>query len=695
MRGVTMISKTLFLFSCLLFAHHLSAISEFVLQSLNTQPNSWQATQQFIQSHVSFAMHESSKPHMDAYAQFVRTCKTLSADDYAYFFNYHVRSQHIDEQQILVSHALYQYMPFQAYIRTLPGYQACIAQLYEHIDCGKRCKQRVQHIVGLSRDQFKQIVKTLHQELQNVRKQKDEHARQVKRQEASCKEQEKQRACIREQQQAVMAQQHEQLVAISAAWQDMTDDEDVFLAGRYRLRSNAVASSVQDNAQWYEQSYAVGPAANKALADGHMSADTFGMLYGTALQHVLHKEFVTVIDDASYACDKYQHISAVRNLGNTVIEFADIGREYNRHGAVVQASELADFCWVALDCIKAIGEGFCEGVEHTVDMVLHPVETVTNIVKGVGLLAYQVGHMVHEVTELAILLDANYHAAEKKFDDMVNRFDLVLQAIQEKQKELELRDYCKGVAAFATEWYLQARLIRGLGTLYESAQKQVPKLVSKFGDYMPDKKVLLGTPEGVQFEVAREAQDILQRSVAIGVPMGEAASSCLTEFLFSVEKEIIQLRQLFDCTRKGFGEFANKFIKIDYQHILGIELRAGKKGAVSLGGFHHDFMGAIEKGGVFDFVNVVKSKSGFYSADVIVNGRSTYKTFFPQNWPREKVISKIYEAFDNCMKSGMQSILQPNGNYKFQGHISEGVKIEMFITKTGQIKTAYPIIKGV
>jgi len=508
-----MFFNILFLFNCFLFAHHLSAIPEIVFRSIDTQPNSWQATQQFIQSHVSVVAHESSKPHVDAYAQFVRTCKTWRADEYAYFFNYHLRNQHISEQQILATHELYQYVSFQSYIRTLPGYAAYIAQLYGHIDCGKRCKQRVGCIAGLDRHQFKQIVKTLHQELQNVRKQKDEHACQIRRQEVLRKEQEKQLTYIRDTQQAVMVQQHEQLVVLSVTWQNMTDDSAIVVAERYAARSKAAVSGMQGNAQWYEQSYVVSSVASKALGDRHISADKFGMLYGTALQHVLHKEFVTVIDDAAHVYDKYQYISVARNLGNTVIEFADIGREYNLHGAVAQASELADFCWVALDCIKAIGEGFCEGVEHTVDMVVHPIETATNIVKGVGLLAYHVGHMVHEVTELALLLDTDYQAAENKWDDMSHRFDVVLQVIQEKQKELELRDYCKGIAAFATEWYLQARLVRGLGTLYESAQKQVPKLVSRFGDYMPDKKVLLGTPEGVQVHIADESIQAMKKVV--------------------------------------------------------------------------------------------------------------------------------------------------------------------------------------
>src|SRR5690606_20709333 len=118
-----------------------------------------------------------------------------------------------------------------------------------------------------------------------------------------------------------------------------------------------------------------------------------------------------------------------------------------------------------------------------------------------------------------------------------------------------------------------------------------------------------------------------------------------------------------------------------------------KKGTLSnISGFHHDFYGYIEKNGPFEFVNKVMHKSGCYTVDILHEGFTVKKegTFFPKEWSREKVVDKIYEAVENFKKSGAVPELTDKGKYKISGLTSEGIKIEMYITKNGQITTAYP-----
>lgn len=69
------------------------------------------------------------------------------------------------------------------------------------------------------------------------------------------------------------------------------------------------------------------------------------------------------------------------------------------------------------------------------------------------------------------------------------------------------------------------------------------------------------------------------------------------------------------------------------------------------------------------------------------------KTFFPQHWSQEEVISKIYEAYTNATKSGVPLKLEKDGKYLVRGLTNEGIKIEMHITQKGVIKTAYPTFK--
>ena len=56
------------------------------------------------------------------------------------------------------------------------------------------------------------------------------------------------------------------------------------------------------------------------------------------------------------------------------------------------------------------------------------------------------------------------------------------------------------------------------------------------------------------------------------------------------------------------------------------------------------------------------------------------------------VISKIHEAYDNFIKYGAKPELLPGEKYKCVGEILEGIKIEFYITKSGKILTAYPLL---
>ncbi len=167
------------------------------------------------------------------------------------------------------------------------------------------------------------------------------------------------------------------------------------------------------------------------------------------------------------------------------------------------------------------------------------------------------------------------------------------------------------------------------------------------------------------------------------------------KLLAELEHEIATLRPIFDNTRKGFGTFSNKFIKIDYDHILGIKPKFNDKGVLSgISGFHHDIGGVIEKSGIFEFTNKVVHTSGVYSCKLFNKGNFIKDiTFFPHTWSRQQVMNAIFEAYDNFKKSGAHGILQPNGKWLIEGVTKEGITIEMYVTQNALITTAYPILK--
>lgn len=114
-------------------------------------------------------------------------------------------------------------------------------------------------------------------------------------------------------------------------------------------------------------------------------------------------------------------------------------------------------------------------------------------------------------------------------------------------------------------------------------------------------------------------------------------------------------------------------------------------GKMKFSGFHHDFMEMIEKSGAIQFVNKVVDKSGFYKADLIVNGKLFKdKGFFPSNWSRKQVVEAILETYDKFQN---EAIKQVDGKWLIEGATAQGINIRMFVTEGGVIVSAFPIFK--
>jgi len=144
----------------------------------------------------------------------------------------------------------------------------------------------------------------------------------------------------------------------------------------------------------------------------------------------------------------------------------------------------------------------------------------------------------------------------------------------------------------------------------------------------------------------------------------------------------------------GFAEFSHKPIRIAYEHILGMKIDLTKRGKIALSGFHHDYKNAIENSKVINFVDKVLNEHGYYSARLFENGNHIKDaSFFPAHWSRRQVADKICEAYNNFIKNGAIIESEKGGKYLISGLTNEGVKIEMYITKAGEITTAYPKLK--
>ncbi len=199
--------------------------------------------------------------------------------------------------------------------------------------------------------------------------------------------------------------------------------------------------------------------------------------------------------------------------------------------------------------------------------------------------------------------------------------------------------------------------------------------------------ILLKASENMYKGVGGGVKDLIHNSNVI-------IETVRAEYMAKLETELENLRLLYDNKVKDVERFGNKYLKPQYKHILGIDLIFGREGMLSkVSGFHHDFMNALEKSGIVEFANKVVYDNGFYKAVLLHNGKVVKQvaTFFPSHWSRQKVIETIYEAYGNFLKSGVAAELK-KGKFLVKGLTNDGVTIEMYLTQSGQIVTAYPLL---
>jgi hypothetical protein len=196
---------------------------------------------------------------------------------------------------------------------------------------------------------------------------------------------------------------------------------------------------------------------------------------------------------------------------------------------------------------------------------------------------------------------------------------------------------------------------------------------------------------------------IIKHGVEPPKALGSAAPGIVGDtksMLFALQEQLMTevkaavsiLRQKYDCVIKGFAEFSNKYIKVNYEHIFGMELTFNRKGVLHIGGFHLDFMNIIEKSGIIEFAEKVMCKDGFYKAQLRFKAHpAKYEaTFFPAHWSREQVVEAIIEAYNDFVSKGLNNVVFERGKYIVEGQLSTGRTITIVINKVGKIITAYP-----
>jgi len=99
------------------------------------------------------------------------------------------------------------------------------------------------------------------------------------------------------------------------------------------------------------------------------------------------------------------------------------------------------------------------------------------------------------------------------------------------------------------------------------------------------------------------------------------------------------------------------------------------------GGWHYRWTGEGVNGNEILEITRRNPNTGAYDARVMINGRETNKTFFPDNWDEEEVIRAINEGFENK---------RYNEEFDEWEATIRGIKIRYNLDANGKIRSAFP-----
>jgi hypothetical protein len=645
--------------------------------------------------------------------------RDCSVHDLAFIFNYCLANGDLTELEIVTRYGLYTNPAFLAYITTLPGYATHINNLHSQAHHCKTCKKRVAKHMGFKdKDAVMRFLDDAQQRIDTAR------AEQLRR------------AQIARQQEILQKQQQQQEKALA---QNQKPDSQKSISKKYEIRH-----TTQDLIEKYGI-----PARELTEFEGNQQ------------QHVLHARFIDIMDSAadldsavksemrarSTNSDK-KHAQKnkssahsyttnrcfVKSCTALIIKSADIGIQSNKKGNTTYARKIANFCHVALDQAQNVvldiaigaGEGVYQGVINVGNVVLHPVDTATNIAHG----AYTIVSCAYST-----LIAAGSGEITVDFDHV---YDLVIQ----KASQATVRGVARGTAEIVTETMLTGKLCGAIAEFIQKTQivSRTARGAARAVRALTKEKPLYVTAEGIEVYLADGASgtekagkalsaeskggnlakraNILKSEMDSATGAGRVAGGRHGEAVTIIKKakpgltpeahnwleemqglvledlkaELQHLKKI--SVGKAEGLVA-KEIKIAHEHILGMELNVSDKGVVTIGGFHHDPMRYVDTSGFFELVDRVNLPSGVYGGQLKYQGYTVkYEaSFFPSHWSREKVVDKIYEAYNYFVKSKAALKTERDGKYLITGFTSEGIEIKMHMTKNGVITSAYPILK--
>lgn len=495
----------------------------------------------------------------------------------------------------------------------------------------------------------------------------------------------------------VLNKHDQQLVTLGIACIDHAYAGNVDEQNRWYQRAHALAATL-DNASITKQAYTLGKT-DLLTAE---QRENYTSCTGNLLQHCVHSELVTTINQASDLWSAYTSDPYINNMLHLTAATTDAGVAYNHeqtyHAAMAQsdyasgllavAQHWADFVkdsgWMLYRAAAITAEGIVQGTQQGLTtikhMIEHPVDTVTNLLTAIGKLGefcLCAGMLADNADNLLTPPpdEVKIQAFCKDYGLTKENFNQALQAIKKDPAAVY-----KNSVAFVTEGVIVGKTtslaMKGTGVaccaVTEKTIQAIRKAVTNESKLATLAEAALG-PELAATEQAQTLLRPLQTGLQEGILTGAAE---MVEAETVAVKTTTKIRELFE--KPVAGSLAEdvatlqpkQMLNVDMQHLL---MPQSKRKDVL--GFHSRFDPQIREQ---FFVrktcfNEYGCYGGYYKATNAQGGIvEKFSHFFPDEWSPTMILQKGTEAFLNPVQ------YQRNG---FIGITDEGLKIQFWFKK--------------
>lgn len=326
----------------------------------------------------------------------------------------------------------------------------------------------------------------------------------------------------------VQWQQHKLLVRTRMADQKekialLSDTQDFLSYGidktsadqRMNWRLQACKDVAGNEAIKYKR-YTVSPAVVDCMKSYGNDIESLSTCLGVPLQQVLHREYLAVArritELTTYAsCNEY-----VDEITHIVSDSMRAGLSFNHAGYLVQSWILADCSHALLDYGEAIVRGVEDGIFNTVQAILHPIETISNIIQCAGTAAYYVGQVLTQVCDISGTYIVDADLALEKYLACTQVVEAVAKELYELYESTPGPELVRFGVSCATEAVLAHQCGKSMYRLYHRGQSQCAKLLKKLHENPAMYDAIALSPEGIQTRMLLNASPQMFKSGVVG-----------------------------------------------------------------------------------------------------------------------------------------------------------------------------------